>query len=196
MFRRVASALEARQDAAAVELVAKANARIEETLKLAREHDLLALARGKREPSDAAELAEAAYFAYSRGEARIAARAYARGFEAFPELLTTFPHRYNAACSAALAAAATELPEAERAPWRERARTWLQEEVALWRANVSDETKRDAALANLTHALQDADFASVRAEEALAELPTAESEAWRALWREIGGPAAKDEEKR
>src|SRR5262249_45017699 len=70
--------------------------------QLERMQERLALARGARS-ADPNEPVAAAVLAYRRGEPVLSARTYARAFAASPALLGTYPYRYDAACSAALA---------------------------------------------------------------------------------------------
>jgi tetratricopeptide (TPR) repeat protein len=100
--------------------------------------------------------------------------------------------RYDAARFAALAAAgrgedAAGLDEAERSRWRRQARQWLQ--GALDRlAKCMDSLpapERGIALERLRWWRQEPDLAAVRDEEALANLPAAEQEQCRQLWRQV-----------
>ena len=88
-------------------------------------------------------------------------------------------HRYDAACSAALAAA-REGPDA--AEWRGRALEWLR----------ADLDARDMAgtglMAVLEHWTRDQDLAAVR--DSLDQLPEPEREAWRSLWAAVDGALA------
>src|SRR4029453_8969566 len=83
-------------------------------------------------------------------------------------------HRYNAACSAALAAAPGE---ADAAEWRGRSLEWL-------RADLAAREKAATGLADaLEHWKKDPDFASVR--DRLGDLPEPERDAWRGLWAPV-----------
>jgi serine/threonine-protein kinase len=97
-------------------------------------------------------------------------------------------HRYNAACAAALAAAAqgsdaATLTAQERETLRRQALDWLRAELAVW-SGTSD---RAVIERTLTHWQRDTDLASLREKEALAKLPQAEREAWQKLWADVAG---------
>jgi hypothetical protein len=100
-------------------------------------------------------------------------------------------HRYNAACSAALAASgqsqdAAKLDDKERA-LRQQAFDWLRADLALWNKQV--ESAKPEALADARRILQywqkDTDLASLRDSAALGRLPENERAAWQALWRDV-----------
>ena len=82
--------------------------------------------------------------------------------------------RYNAACTAALAAAAGG---ADAAEWRGRALEWLRADLA------AREKEATGLSATLERWKTDPEFASVRAR--LGDLPEPESEAWRGLWAAV-----------
>jgi hypothetical protein len=126
--------------------------------------------------------------------------AIADAFAAEPTLADDLnaKHRYNAACSAALAAAgqgkdAAKLDAKERARWRRKALDWLRADLEAWRKAL-DEGKpsdRAKALAALRHWQQDADLAGLRDEKALAGLPTDERDACRKLWADVAALVQK-----
>jgi hypothetical protein len=95
-------------------------------------------------------------------------------------------HRYNAACSAALAAAPGG---ADAAQWRGQALEWLRADLA------AREKAATGLAATLEDWKKDPDFASVR--DRLGELPELERAAWRDLWAAVdlalavARPAAK-----
>lgn len=162
--------------------------------QLARVDELVALARGERASDDPNDFVAAALLVYERKEYALCARTYERGFAAFPDLLRTNPHRYNAACGAALAGVGqgedAKLGAEERAALRLQAIAWLTSELARWREDLAaggasaDETARF-----LARALVDSDFDGVRSETALQALPPAEADAWRSLWQDIRAAA-------
>jgi tetratricopeptide (TPR) repeat protein len=83
-------------------------------------------------------------------------------------------HRYNAACSAVLAAAHGEFDAAE---WRGRALGWL-------RADVEARERTGIGLAaTLSHWKKEPDLACVR--DRLDDLPEPERAAWRGLWADV-----------
>jgi hypothetical protein len=112
-------------------------------------------------------------------------------------------HRYNAACSAALAAAgkredAQHLPDKVRLMLRRQALGWLRADLALWAARR--ETTRPEASGQIAQTLHhwqlDADLAAVRDREALAQLPDEEREAFTSLWNEVAALLKKVEQKK
>jgi eukaryotic-like serine/threonine-protein kinase len=106
-------------------------------------------------------------------------------------------HRYNAACSAALAGAGRgEDPppeEADRARWRKQAVTWLQADLTSWRHQV--EARRPYAAEVAGRALrrwkENADLAGLRDPEALARLPADEQTTCRQLWADVDALLAR-----
>ena len=79
------------------------------------------------------------------------------------------------------------LTEPERAHSRERAREWLLAEVILWTGVLDGDSHADRVLVRdrLTHLWADPDLARLLDRELLDELPPAELQEGRALWREI-----------
>jgi serine/threonine-protein kinase len=123
-----------------------------------------------------------------------AARLAADAFEADPKSADDLnkQHRYNAACSAVLAAAgqaadAKPLPDKVTVALRRQALGWLRADLALYARSVERDNPKAKELVQrrLAHWQADADFTSVRDPEALARLPAAEREAWRQLWTDV-----------
>jgi eukaryotic-like serine/threonine-protein kinase len=162
---------------------------------LALDEKLPAILKGDARPADARERLQLADLCreYKKRYAA-AARFYADAFTAEPKLADDlrFPHRYNAACAAALAAAgqgedARLLPDKVVLMLRLRALRWLRADLdayarLLQRGNPA--AKR-AVGQRLAHWQQDPDLASVRDEGALARLPADERAAWGKLWAEV-----------
>jgi tetratricopeptide (TPR) repeat protein/predicted Ser/Thr protein kinase len=156
---------------------------------------------GKDWPKDAAEritFAEICQRARQRHAAAI--RFYAEAFAAEPKLAEQLDdgQRYNAACSAALAGCgrgedAAGLGEPEQARLRRQALDWLRADLAGWRGRLDKgkEKARLTAARVLAHWQEDADLAGVRGDAALAALPEAEREPWRALWDDVGRTLAE-----
>ena len=123
-----------------------------------------------------------------------AARFYSDAFTADPKLADDLKagHRYNAACSAALAAAgqgmdADKLDDHEHRRLRQQALAWLRADVEQW-AKQSEAGKpedRQDMRAMLEHWQRDTDLASVRDADALNKLTAQEQEAWRKLWADV-----------
>jgi tetratricopeptide (TPR) repeat protein len=123
-----------------------------------------------------------------------AARFYAAAFAAKPKLTPAQQvfFRYNAACTAVLAAAgqgqdASKLEGKEKRRLRQQARAWLQENRKQYTGQFDDlDAKQRADLQKtLQHWQQDADLVSVRDADALTKLPEAERTAWQQLWAEV-----------
>ena len=168
-------------------------------------------------PRDDRERLQLAYRAYEKKLHATSARLFAAAMDADPKLAgdRQAQHRYNAACAAALAAAATKrargtnstplvgedtgggadtpLTDADRAKLRDQARAWLDAELAAWRKSLEsgDAQQRPAIVANLKHWQQDPDLGGVRDQGALAKLPANERDAWKALWANVDALLAK-----
>jgi tetratricopeptide (TPR) repeat protein len=131
---------------------------------------------GKARPRDALERIEFALALYAKASHVESARMYAEAFAEDAALAEDLAqsHRYNAACSAALAAA---LGGEDAAEWRGRALEWLRAELAAREKAGTDLAE------TLEHWKQDPDFASVR--DRLGDLTEPERDAWRALWAAV-----------
>ena len=123
---------------------------------------------------DVRDLVDLAYFCASYKQFhRAASRFYTAGFAQRPEFAEDLqvPHRYNAACYAALAAAgqgedAAKLDKDERAQLRGQALGWLRDDLkALNNLLEKNKNNRSFVLDRLRHRLQDPDFTSVREEK-------------------------------
>jgi serine/threonine-protein kinase len=160
------------------------------------ESKLPAILRGEAEPANAVEgltLADLCRQPYKRLHAA-AFRFAADAFATDPKLAADLQrqHRYNAACSAALAAAgqgedARLLPDKVAFRLRRQALDWLKDDLAAY-AKVAEPDQpavKQAVHQRLQHWQQDPDFASIRDPEALARLPEAERQAWQQLWTDV-----------
>jgi tetratricopeptide (TPR) repeat protein len=154
---------------------------------------LAALRRGAPPKDDAERLALAQRACDTQRYAE-AARLWAEALASDPKLAADrrARHRYNAACAAALAAAGRDQDDpkpddAARAELRRRALGWLKAELAAWSRSLdsADPKARAAVAATLRHWRDDPDLAGVRDADALAALPEAERDGWRALWAEV-----------
>jgi tetratricopeptide (TPR) repeat protein len=142
---------------------------------------------GKARPRDADERIEFASVLYMKARHAESARMFAEAFAEDAALAEDLAksHRYNAACSAALAAA---LGGADAAEWRGQTLEWLRADFA------AREEAATGLAATLEHWKKDPDFASVR--DRLDDLPKPEREAWGSLWDAVdrslaaGRPAA------
>jgi tetratricopeptide (TPR) repeat protein len=158
------------------------------------EQKLAAIRQGKARPADAAEqLALAGLCQNYKKQYAAAAEFYAAAFAAAPDLAEdlTRPHRYNAACAAALAAAgqgkdADKLDDKKRAVWRQQARAWLRADLILWdRAIDTKPQHRPFIRQTMKHWQTDPDLVGVRNADALARLPSAERAEWAKLWQAV-----------
>lgn len=152
------------------------------------------ICNGTEEPGDAEEALQFAMLCMCKGLHADAARLFAAAFSASPALAEDVGRtdRYSAACCAALAATAggadaLALDADSRAAWRQRARDWLLADLAarepgLDRARPVERTQLRRFLALW---LVVPDLAGLRDDSALAELPDAEREQCRALWRAV-----------
>jgi tetratricopeptide (TPR) repeat protein len=154
--------------------------------------------RGKDQPKDAAErVAFAQLCQLVHKQYSAAARFYGEAFAAQPTLaeqLGAAGSRYDAACAAALAGCgqgqdAGKLDDKERSRLRKQARDWLSADLLAWRGLLEKEPAKagPAVAGQLAHWLEDTDFAGVRGEPALAQLPEAERGDWLKLWQEVEG---------
>jgi hypothetical protein len=122
-----------------------------------------------------------------------AARLYQDAFKARPALAEdAAQHRYNAACSAALAGVgkgedAGKLTAEEYAKLRTQARAWLRADLDGYTKQTKN--AKPATLLQteqiLSHWQADADFAGVRDPEELAGLLTEERRPWNELWADV-----------
>jgi serine/threonine-protein kinase len=156
---------------------------------------LPAVLRGEAEPASAAERVEFARLCGSYKRQYVPAyRLYAEAFAADPKLADDLDrwHRYNAACSAALAAVgrgeqADPLPDKAALMLRRQALRWLRADLAAYTclATGAEAAARQTVRQLLTHWQQDSDLATVRDPAALDRLPDDERQQWRRLWDDV-----------
>jgi hypothetical protein len=166
--------------------------RVERLIELGRE--LPAVLAGERKAGPAGQV-ELASFCLHPGKRlyAAAARFYAAAFAAKASLADDLSagHRYNAACSHALAAAgrgadAAPLGDKERARLRAQALDWLRADLAGWRQRLGGKpADRLPVRQALRRWQQDRDLATVREKEDLAKLPEAERRDWEKLWADV-----------
>jgi tetratricopeptide (TPR) repeat protein len=150
---------------------------------------------GQGKPREAAEglnLARLCQQPYKQRYAA-AARLYAEAFaakDARADLIAR--HRYNAACAAALAAAgkgqgAAQLDDQERATLRRQALDWLKADLVAWtrRLDQGAPQARPLVQRTLRHWQKDPDLAGLRDQDALAQLPQDQRQAWGRLWADV-----------
>jgi hypothetical protein len=163
---------------------------------LALEQRLSAILEGKAQPAHVPErllLAQFCQLPFKRLYAA-SARFYAEAFAQDTMLATGTPqpHRYNAACAAALAGCgqgrdAGALAERDRIRLRKQAVAWLRADLAYWSglARSARPADRAAVRQTLQHWQADPDLAGLREREALKKLPAEEREACAKLWADV-----------
>jgi serine/threonine-protein kinase len=149
---------------------------------------------GSYTPASNAERLDLAEWCRIRKLPGASTRLYAEALAADAKLATGFGAgpRFDAACSAALAAAgrgedAATLDDLERAGLRKQALDWLRAELALIRRLFEGVTRtaRTPAQNMLRRWQWNRDLAGIRDPEALARLPEDERKEWEALWAEV-----------
>jgi tetratricopeptide (TPR) repeat protein/tRNA A-37 threonylcarbamoyl transferase component Bud32 len=170
------------------------------------ESRLPAILAGEAEPAGTAEwLALAQLCQQHQRRHTAAARFYAGAFAIQPQIADDLStgHRYNAACSALLAAAgdsrdAGTLPDKVRSGLRRQSLAWLQADLGGYArlANGPDPAARRFVKLRLAQWHQDADLASVRDLPALERLPEEERQQWRRLWDNLAVLLGKLQEKK
>jgi serine/threonine-protein kinase len=174
---------------------ALARTQLAKAQRLAAARDKLpAFQDGSYMPASNAECLDLAEWCRIRELHGAATRLYAKAFAAQPRLAAVLGagHRYNAACSAALAAAgkgeeAATLDAAERAHLRKQGLDWLRADLAERTRQLDSRTPsvRASASTALLRWQQDPDLAGIRDPEALAQLPDGERNACEALWAAV-----------
>jgi tetratricopeptide (TPR) repeat protein len=122
------------------------------------------------------------------GAARLAAEAFALAPALADDL--DIQCRYNAACSAVLAATgrakdAHDLADETRAALRRQALQWLRADLALYAGLAERDDAVQGVVKQLAYWQDDADLAAVRDADALARLPEAERIAWQQFWVDV-----------
>ena len=161
-----------------------------------------ALLRGEEQPASARESLDLAQMSVHKKMHAAAARFWAKAFAAEAKRADNLQagHRYNAACSAALAAAgqgedAAKLDDKERARLRQQALDWLRADLALWSKLLSSaqSAARVAVQQQMQHWQKDSDLAVIRDKAALAKLPAEEQKAFAQLWADVAALLQKAE---
>jgi tetratricopeptide (TPR) repeat protein len=149
---------------------------------------------GKDRPKSAAESLEFAYLACDRLRVAAGTRLFAEALTADPKLAEERVqwNRYNAACSAALAAAGKGkneplLTKSDRIAMRRRAYDWLAADLAAWSSTLRDNPSVDRSQVQqvLRHWKLDTDLASIRDPASLSQFPEPEQKDWQALWGQV-----------
>jgi serine/threonine-protein kinase len=170
---------------------------------IALDRNLPAVLRGEAAPASPAERLELALLCMRRDKDTVAAAQFFDGALAdAPKLVAGVEQglRYQAACAAARAGVghgdADGLDDKERGRWRQRARDWLQADLAGWAKLLEDkEAARPAARRALTLWLKSPALAGLRDPVACGNLPAAERADCRRLWADVAallGRAAPD----
>jgi eukaryotic-like serine/threonine-protein kinase len=155
---------------------------------------LPAILKGADQPKNVAERLDLAQICYNKRIYAASARFWSEALEADTKLGDDrgAQNRYNAACSAALAASGhgkdeTPPDDAAKVVLRRRAIQWLKAELAAWSKILASGPPQDRAvvLRIMQHWRKDSDLAALRNPDALAKLPEAEREDWLALWDEV-----------
>jgi len=159
---------------------------------------LPAFFRGEAQPADAAQCLDFAVAACGKGLHAMAARFSALAFAADPTSVEDLDagHRYNAACSAALAGCGKGKDQpppdlAARIKLRRQALDWLEGDLAARSrivASDSDDARspaRRCLVQKLERWKRDPDLAGVRELDALKELDETERAGWRAFWADV-----------
>ncbi len=155
---------------------------------------------GKGQAGSAQEGLELAEVCRLRRLHTAAARFAAAAFTAGPALAADLGagHRYNAACSAALAAAgvgedAGKLSQGDRQALRRQALTWLRAELRARQKQRKSwwPGEADKARAALRDWQKDADLAGLRDAEVLKRLSAEERQACQRLWADVAALLAK-----
>jgi serine/threonine protein kinase/tetratricopeptide (TPR) repeat protein len=167
------------------------------------EKKLPAIVQGEASPSNASDAITLARMCQQNKKWYVAvARLYADALAAEPKLAADLgqQHRYNAACSAALAAAgqgedARLLPDKVVTMFRHWALGWLRADLADYAklAEQNNPAVKQDIQQRLAHWRQDSDLASVRDPQALERLSDNERAAWQVLWRDVDELAKKAE---
>ena len=152
---------------------------------------LAAFLRGDQPPKGGADRLQLASRAYEKVLHATAARLWGEALAADPKLGDDRQagHRYNAACSAAIAGTGggrdePKPDEAARTALRAKALGWLGQELSAWRefAGAGGPGNKGLVAQTLVHWKDDSDLAGVRDGAGLDKLPEDERTAWRALW--------------
>jgi serine/threonine-protein kinase len=173
---------------------------------VALEKKLLAILAGEESPANPGEALVLASMCQQPHNKRYAAsaRLYADAFAAEPKLAADLKaqHRYNAACSAALAAAgqgvdARSLPDKVAAMFRRWALGWLRDDLTAYSksAEQNDPAAKRAIQQRLTHWRCDPALASLRDNDAVDKLPQAERDACRKLWADVANLLERTQQK-
>ncbi|MBI3468429.1 MAG: protein kinase [Planctomycetes bacterium] len=138
------------------------------------------------ERGSASESAELAKLCCDKGLYAVSARLYGRAAGADPELAERLPLRYNAACSAILAAWGQNEPS-QRDDLLKQAHGWLRAELEAQARKLEGTQPQDqAAIQELLSRWQrDSRLQVVRESHFLAALPAQDRAMWRKFWEDV-----------
>lgn len=145
--------------------------------------------QGRTSPAGAVERLEYSEVCHYKKQFAAAARLAGEALAADPQVKGV--RRYNAACSAAMAANTQEagepLDDAQRADWRKQSLEWLRAELAVNSSQLETGRPNDlrAAHDELHHWQRDHDLRSIRDAAELAKLPADEREPLAQFWADV-----------
>jgi hypothetical protein len=155
---------------------------------------LEAVRKGEAKPTNAAECIQLAKLAAIMNQRLLASRLFDNAFFDNNDLANDLNswNRYNAACSAALAAGglginADKLDDKERLRLRKQALDWLRADLDLWTKHIAGAKPQDRQpwTTPLKHWQEDTDLIGVRDAKELEKLPADEREGYQKLWAEV-----------
>jgi tetratricopeptide (TPR) repeat protein len=153
--------------------------------------DVLAGRAELKSPAETLELASVCALPMQRHHLA-AIRLYEKAVAVDPKLAENLVagHRYNAACSAALAAAGqdAEMPVFGVDEWgflTDLAHGWLRADLAGWAERAKDPKNGAAVRRTLTHWKQDANLIAIRDRAWLAAMPSTDRKRWEAFWMDV-----------
>jgi tetratricopeptide (TPR) repeat protein len=152
------------------------------------------LLKGEEKAASAQESRDVALMCHHKRMNAAAARFFADAYAADPRLGDNLQDggRYQAACSAALAASgkeedAAKIDDTQRARLRKQALDWLRADLALLTRQLESHRPADRTRAQQTlrHWQEDRDLAGLRDKDALANLPAEGRAACERLWADV-----------
>jgi tetratricopeptide (TPR) repeat protein len=155
---------------------------------------IVAFRKGAFAPASNEERLDMAAWCRIKKLEHLAARLYADAFTADPKLADDLkaPHRHNAACHAALAAAgqgddAGKLGDKEKARLRKQALDWLRADLTAWgkRLNSGKAADRAEVQRIMKDWQKDSAFIGIRDRAALEKQPPDEQKAFMQLWADV-----------
>ena len=155
---------------------------------------------GKLKPIDVTEMLGFARLCHKKGLFVASAQLWAEAFRSRPKLADDMDakHRYNAACSAALAGCGQGqdnplLDDTVKVRWCKQAIDWLKADLAAWSEILQSgpPQARQAVAVTLHRWKADPDLSGMRDQTALAKLPDGVQKTCRALWAEVDVMLAK-----